>query len=521
MLGIDIGRSSVKIVELQGGRILNLKKRPYPGPADPAEHDDDIRDVLTRAVASMGAGGKAAWASVGGTSVITHLKDFPEMEESELDGAVRLEAEELFFHDWETMDFDYRVVETLEDGGCKVMFIAAPKGLCNKRVARLKEAELYTAGISVNSLALATAFQAAAERGKQEQEGDRRVILVNIGAATTSIVMLEDGRIAVLRDVPFGGNDINKSLMKEFHTGFDEAENIKTHTAEPETRVTDSVERALRPLLQQISMTIGLKHRTRDQGDNSIFLAGGGCRAPGLSEMFESRFGLSVKIFNPLAGLEIECEQPGDEVEMSEYAVALGCALTGDRKEEGEFNLIRDRVEKPPTTAEKFSLPLLLGLFFTYALTIGLAAIFLSTMDKEAEMLESRIERVKNQSIPEPAEHRLDREVVENIKTLESMTALYQRRWEWNRKLQMIQQHVSRDLIVVSFTGRAEDTVRISGYANDSDAAGAKIVRDLIAAIENDPRIMKRLNNVRWVRSRKTNEISHFEQALEFDIICE
>ncbi len=521
MLGIDIGHSSVKILELQGNRIINLKKRPYPGQADSEGREDEISRILAHTITSIDARKKVAWSSVGGTSVITHLKTFPEMEESELEGAVQLEAEEFFFHDWETMDFDYHVMETLEDGGYKVLFMAAPKELSNKNIALLKEAELYPIGMSVNSLAMANAFQAASERTGGGQESNGRAVLINIGATTTSIVLLDDGRIAALRDVPFGGNDITKSLMKEFKTGFEEAESIKTHPGEPETRLTDSVERALRPLLQQISMTIGLKHRQRDQGDNSIFLAGSGCRAPRLKELIESKFNLPVKLFNPLAGLEIECEQPDDDLEMSGYAIALGSALIGDREGTKDFNLIRDRVERPPTTAEKFSISLLLGLFFTYALTIGLASILLNNLDREAEMLEERIERVENQPVPKPPEHRLDRKVVDNIKTLEHMVNQYERRWEWNRKLLTILEHVSRDLFVGSFTGRAEDSIRISGHTNDSDGRGVERVRSLIATIENDPRLMSRINDVRWVRSQKTGGISDFEQALEFDIVCE
>lgn len=324
MLGIDIGHSSTKVVELQGGRITGLRRCSY---ADRAEAGTEILSrALQEITEAMNARKKPAWGSISGTSVITHLKDYPGLNEAELAGAAQLEAEQFVSRDWGEMDFDYQVQEQLADGGFRVLFASAPRELSDSNIALFHAAGLYAAGMSVNSLAMAEAYRAAAERtGAPETEG---AVIINMGAQNTSLALLHGARIVVLRDISFGGNDITRGLMKEFETDFAGAEKIKLQ-GDAAAEVADCVGSAIRPLSQQISMTIGYEHGKGSTGGDSILLGGGGSRAPGLSETLLQRFEMPVRFFDPFAGLTADCELPGDEAGRSEYAIALGCALIG------------------------------------------------------------------------------------------------------------------------------------------------------------------------------------------------
>ncbi len=283
----------------------------------------------------MGAAKKTAWGSIAGTSVIIHLTNYPDMERSELEGAVRLEAEQFISRDWEEIDFDYQVLEALEEGGYRVLFVAAPKELSDRNIVLFKKAGLYPIGMNVNSLAMATAFQGVIGRtGKAEEESG--ALLLHIGAENSSLALLHGHRITVLRDVSFGGNDITKSIMQEFNTEFEDAERIKLEGGGSETRIKDSVERAIRPLSQQISMTMGYEQRSGNLGDGSIFLVGGGCRAPGLPDMIKDKFHLPVKFLNPFAALPADCDLPNEESLLSDYTIAFGCALIGSSENGGQ-----------------------------------------------------------------------------------------------------------------------------------------------------------------------------------------
>ncbi len=332
MLGIDIGHHTLKVVEVKDGRLIGVKESLLPGRLAGEVDAEEVSGSLQEIVADMSARKKAAWSCIGGASVITNLTDYPDMERSELDGAVRLEAEQFLSRDWNDMDFDYQILEKLGEGGLRVLFAAAPKALSNRTISLLKAAGLYPVGISAASMAMARAFQEVQKRTGSREDREKGVVLIDIGATNTCIALLEGTRIVVMRDIAFGGNDINKSLQKEFEANFDEAEAVKTRWGEPETRVLDCVERSIRPLLQQISITMGYEHRQKRSGENAIYLAGGGCRAPGLPEMIGERFDLPVSFFNPFSGFDSECHLPDNERTLSTYSIAIGCALIGEEE---------------------------------------------------------------------------------------------------------------------------------------------------------------------------------------------
>ncbi len=337
MLGIDFGHKSVRIVEVVDGRVTNACKVDYPQNEHGEEAgDSNVAQALQRAVNSIKAAKKGAWGSIAGASVITHLTNYPGMEESELGGAVKLEAEQFVSRDWSEMDFDYQILDRTEEGGYRVLFVTAPKELSDKNITLFKKADVCPSGMTVDSLAIATAFLGGPEKAGQDayQGVTDGAILVHIGAQITSIALLDKGKIVVLRDFTFGGNDITKKLMQEFNTDFEDAESIKKQGGDGiDTRVKDGVERAIRPLSQQISMTMGYERRKRHLDSSNVFLAGGGARAPGLAELIGSKFGADVEFMDPFSGLKVECELPPDNELKSDYTVAVGCALIGGRGE--------------------------------------------------------------------------------------------------------------------------------------------------------------------------------------------
>ncbi len=330
MLGIDIGHYSVKAVELQGDQITAFEREIYHLPRR-EKWEEKVVGVLSQVIDKMGGGKKAAWGSLSGTSVITHLASYPDMDKSELESAVRLEAEELFFGDLGAeMDFDWRVLGYTEESGYRILFVAAPREMCDRTIGHFKAAGLYPAGISVGSLAMSRAFFSAAP-GETKNEP---TVLINIGAVNTSVALIHEQKIAALRDVSFGGDKITESLMKELDMEFPQAEKLKTQPENTDSSLRRVVEMAIRPLMRQISLTIGHKYRKYLDKSGSVFLSGGGCRAPHLPELMEERFELPIRFIDPFAGLRNEGNGPDeDDRTRSDYVAALGCALIGSEEE--------------------------------------------------------------------------------------------------------------------------------------------------------------------------------------------
>ncbi len=326
MLGADIGTYSVELISLLRGVVQHVAQTVYPG--WPSQPEDEAQVLIANLVHQLGARRQSVWSSIGGTAIVPRLSTFPAMSDEDLRGAVTLEAEQFVSRDWSRMDFDYDILETLPDGEVRVLFVAAPRELSDRQVGYFRASGLYCAGMTVDSLSVATAFLHSAT---DAQKG-AVALLVNIGAKTTSMTLLNAGNVTVLRDIAFGGNGINEVVMAEFGITFAEAEEMKSSPGEPSDRLKDCVARGVEPLLEQISRTIGYETR-RGEGaeDVVIYLCGGGSFAPGMADRIAENFGFPVEFFDPFANVPVKCELPGDLQLRSRYVVALGNALMGER----------------------------------------------------------------------------------------------------------------------------------------------------------------------------------------------
>jgi type IV pilus assembly protein PilM len=131
------------------------------------------------------------------------------------------------------------------------------------------------------------------------------VALVNVGHEVTNVNIVEEGVPILTRDLPTGTRRMREDLQRERGLGSDEAAAIlqgfdrNEHLdAVLETRgeeIAVGVERAVAFLASS----------SKSGGVSSIFLSGGGSRAPGLVDVLADRLRLSVQLANPLANLVV------------------------------------------------------------------------------------------------------------------------------------------------------------------------------------------------------------------------
>jgi len=184
------------------------------------------------------------------------------------------------------------------------------------------------------------------------------------------------------------------------------------------------------------------------------------------------------------------------------------------------INLIRDRAERPPTTIERFLFTILLALFCTYAVTLGLAVLFYQGVNHRTRLLKNQIERLRSHPVLEDPERDLSDEVIEKIHTLEKIIIHHEKRWEWNERLQALQEHMPEGVFLVSFTGQKGEQMRFRGYADDSDDGGSQKVRKFVVNLQDDRTFMQGLADVSLQSTRSVSEPAFWERTMRFDIIC-
>src|SRR5438132_7529652 len=250
MVGVDIGSSSVKAVELQGkGSEFELVSLGYEPLEADSVVDGQIMELnsVSGAIANIFTEHKIKTnrvaAGVNGHSVIVKNIVLPQMSPEELQESFAWHAEEHIPFDISDVNLDYHVTDSSEDA-IHVLLAACKR----HKVANLKQA-IQLAGkqptvIDVDAFALQNCYEL-----NYDPQAGQIVALLNIGASTTNITILHGIRSVFTRDATVGGYQYTALLQKEMGLTFDHAEQVKRGTPLPEA-VED---RDIKPILETVS----------------------------------------------------------------------------------------------------------------------------------------------------------------------------------------------------------------------------------------------------------------------------
>ena len=198
----------------------------------------------------------------------------------------------------------------------------------------LEKAQVRPQHRTVSSLAAA---EAVLDR-KQKEAG---TAVVDIGAGTTNVVVIEDGEIQHIAVIPMGGTHITNDLAIGLKTDLDVAEQVKLkhvtigdttdktyriivdgtgHTFE-QAETNMIVEARVEELFEYVDKELQKIHRSRKL-PGGVVIVGGSAALPGLAEFAKERLQLPARIgkIRGLAGLV-------DTVDDPSFATATGLML--------------------------------------------------------------------------------------------------------------------------------------------------------------------------------------------------
>jgi len=234
-LGIDIGTHSVKAVQMSryAGRIRidNVGYSPCdrnqlsadPVMAQASAVREALRTINTMQNHIVGA--------LPGQTVVIRYPRLPQMPESDLAGAIEKEAGQNIPYELSEVFLDWALLDEVAEAGktmMKVLLVAARYEVIESRVQIAQEAEIAYGALSVDSLALAD----AAESCDFLRVGES-VALINLGATTTSIHFVKDGKSNFIRDVSWGSRELIQAIAKARRVELGEAEKILVQSGAP------------------------------------------------------------------------------------------------------------------------------------------------------------------------------------------------------------------------------------------------------------------------------------------------
>ncbi len=350
-IGVDLGSTSIKIVQLKGspGRwsLARWAYLPLPNAGPEVAGPDRKAQAVKLLQDYVGKQKKNAIKStvfaVSGNAVIVRYVKFPKMTKDDLSKTIQFEAEPYIPFAIPEVNIGFHILgDVVEDGQKKMetILVAAKKELISARMEVVQQAGLVPSVIDVDAFSLENAYEMNRNPATKET-----VLLVHMGASVTTMTIIESGISRVVRDVFIAGNTLTKAIQRNFQCDAKQAEEMKNRTAllvTPEDRekaMASEQKEALqmstvmlpvvKDLLAEVQRSLDFYlSQGNDRQVNKVLLSGGACRLGNLINYFGQELRLPVENFDPFA--KVEGAKAISPEMRPLFAVAVGLALRRD-----------------------------------------------------------------------------------------------------------------------------------------------------------------------------------------------
>ena len=336
MLGVDIGSSSLKVVQLRkqhGAAILEtygeLALGPYAGgevgqatSLSAEQVAESLRDLLHEAkVTTQSCGISIPFAR----SLLT-LVELPYRQSAkEQKTVIELEARKYIPVPVSEVQLDWFIVpdtdaaeKSAERRSVQVLLVAVH----NDEVALLqKAAEGAQLKASFYEIEIFSTIRAVVD------EPVKPVMVLDIGSASTKVYVVERGIVALSHAISAGSQDVTRALAAANNLPLTRAEALKKEVGVDEDAY-DSPELVFSRIFSEARRVLTQYETARQKTITSIVLTGGGGVTKDLGAYAKNLFSIGVRVADPFAKTEAPAfMRPVLERIGPEFAVAVGLAL--------------------------------------------------------------------------------------------------------------------------------------------------------------------------------------------------
>lgn len=345
VVGIDIGSSSVKVVELQEkkgvltlGTYGELQLGPYADKhlgesvaTTSKQEQEAIIDIIRESAVTAK---RAVFAMPLSSSFVTNVS-IEAASDADISALVRVEARKVIPASLSEVTLDWAEVEAAQDVNDKKnkkddktpikrnILIAAIQNAALERFKVLMqfiqikqpptEIECFSVIRSLNTVA------------------DKNIAIIDIGAISTKLYIGKNGLLMRMHRIRAGGAIATNRIASVLNISFEEAELKKQNIRKIDKEYSDikrahdsSYERALREFAQVLR-----EYETKNELKiASVYLSGGGAMFPGIETLVQDILGRQIVRANPFSKVSYPAFMQDTLKEIGPtFAVALGAAL--------------------------------------------------------------------------------------------------------------------------------------------------------------------------------------------------
>ena len=329
--GLDIGHATIKAVKLarsgpdviiQGYAIEPIVR------GEDVDRDAAILDSLKAIVEREEINDAPVVVALSGRQIFTKTINVPVLNQSKIGRMVELEARQQIPGDFNEVEWDYHLSPSMDGSSYDVTLFAARRELVTNLVQLCEAANLQLACISVSSLAMYNFVHY-----DQEFEDEESVVILDVGAENTDLVVYKDDHIWI-RNLAFSGNDITKAFEKKFRVSFEEAEKLKmeVNDSRQAERIMKVVEGSLSDLTSDVQRSLGFyKGQNSDAQFENVVVGGNTFRMEALSTYLANQLGYPIITLVELERIEVNESLARDQFadDVQSLSTAIGLALQG------------------------------------------------------------------------------------------------------------------------------------------------------------------------------------------------
>jgi len=354
VLGIDIGSSSAKIVQLRiarGRAILEtygeIALGPYGGVAVGKAvklSSEKIAEALVDLMREANVTARTGGVSIPFSSSLVSILDMPKVKPEQLKQMIPIEARKHVpvpvsevVLDWfvipedeaEEDVFDRIEKETMmQKRGQEVLLVAIHNETLRNFQSIMKESEITTSFFEIE---IFSAIRSSLGHGIAP------VAMVDIGASTSKIYVVERGIVRTSHLVNSGSQHMTETLARSMSWNFEKAERIKrewgvnespAYTREENELIHSALLSTLNRLFSEINRVLLSYGKRYNKNVAHIVLMGGGASLPGLAVVAGESLSAEAQMSNPFAKVETPAFLDDVLHEIGPgFAVAVGVAL--------------------------------------------------------------------------------------------------------------------------------------------------------------------------------------------------
>lgn len=329
-LGVDIGSSGVKIVELKNqagrARLLTYGFSENFDDLDQAS-PEKIAGIISKICAEAGVISRQAVSALPTFSVFSSIINLSGVSKKDLPSAINWEAKKVIPLPPEEMILDWKKIdgpgEAADKNNIKVLLTGAPRALVKRYIKIFK-----SAGINLLSLETETFALIRALLGNDKST----VMMVEIGAKTTSFTIIDRSIPILNRSIDIGGRTITKAISHSLSIGEARAEQFKydlgVGSAAADNAIPRTIMDSVSPIVNEIKYALNLFQSKNNQRVDKIILSGGSALLMNFTDYLSKILNLNVVAGNPWSAVSypVDLKPLLDEI-APRLAIAIGLAL--------------------------------------------------------------------------------------------------------------------------------------------------------------------------------------------------